>query len=73
MKRPHVLAKPAAAGLAQASGKTNEAMKNDFDFSRDIARIEATTLTRRRRCRYFPADHAVGLFGLLGGGQTDPG
>jgi pimeloyl-ACP methyl ester carboxylesterase len=54
-------------------GKIGEAMKNDFDFSREIAGIKATTLIVAGDADIFPPAHAVELFGLLGGGQRDPG
>lgn len=54
-------------------GKIGEAMKQDFDFSREIAGIEATTLIVAGDADIFPPAHSVELFGLLGGGQRDGG
>jgi len=54
-------------------GKIGEAMKVDFDFSRDIAGLAATTLIVAGDADIFPPAHAVEMFGLLGGGQRDPG
>ena len=54
-------------------GKIGEAMKQDFDFSKDIAGIKATTLIIAGDADIFPPAHAVELFGLLGGGQRDGG
>jgi pimeloyl-ACP methyl ester carboxylesterase len=53
--------------------KIGEAMKKDFDFSRKIAGIKATTLIVAGDADIFPPAHAVELFGLLGGGQRDGG
>ena len=54
-------------------GKIGEAMKKDFDFSKEIAAIKATTLIVAGDADIFPPAHAVQLFALLGGGQRDPG
>jgi len=54
-------------------GKIGEAMKEDFDFSREITGIEATTLIVAADADIFPPAHAVEMFGLLGGGQRDGG
>src|SRR3989442_3450419 len=54
-------------------GKIGEAMKQDFDFSQQIAGIKATTLIVAADADIFPPSHAVELFGLLGGGQRDGG
>ena len=48
-------------------------MKQDFDFSQQIAGIKATTLIVAADADIFPPSHAVELFGLLGGGQRDGG
>src|SRR3989442_11899455 len=53
--------------------KIGEAMKQDFDFSTEIAGIKATTLIVAWDADIFPPAHAVELFGLLGGGQRDGG
>lgn len=54
-------------------GKIGEAMKQEFDFSREIAGITATTLVVAGDADIFPPSHAVEMFGLLGGGQRDGG
>jgi pimeloyl-ACP methyl ester carboxylesterase len=54
-------------------GKIGEAMKKDFDFSREIPGIKATTLIVAGDADIVPPAHAVELFGLLGGGQRDGG
>jgi pimeloyl-ACP methyl ester carboxylesterase len=54
-------------------GKIGETMKKDFDFSKEIAAIKATTLIVAADADIFPPAHAVELFGLLGGGQRDGG
>ena len=54
-------------------GKIGEAMKEDFDFSKQIAGITATTLIVAGDADIFPPSHAVELFGLLGGGKRDGG
>jgi pimeloyl-ACP methyl ester carboxylesterase len=53
--------------------KIGETMKKDFDFSREIATIRATTLIVAGDADIFPPAHAVELFGLLDGGQRDGG
>ena len=54
-------------------GKIGEAMKQDFDFSREIAGLGATTLIVAADADIFPPAHAVEMFALLGGGQRDGG
>ena len=53
--------------------KIGEAMTKDFDFSRQIAAIQATTLVIAGDADIFPPAHAVEMFGLLGGGKKDGG
>ncbi|HZI21084.1 MAG TPA: alpha/beta hydrolase [Gemmatimonadales bacterium] len=53
--------------------KIGAAMKVDFDLSKDIPGITATTLVVAGDADIFPPAHAVELFGLLGGGQRDGG
>ena len=48
-------------------------MKQDFDYTREIAKVKATTLVVAADADIFPPSHAVELFGLLGGGQRDGG
>jgi pimeloyl-ACP methyl ester carboxylesterase len=53
--------------------KIGEAMKVDFDYSKEIAGIEAKTLIVAGDADIFPPAHAVEMFSLLGGGQRDGG
>jgi pimeloyl-ACP methyl ester carboxylesterase len=53
--------------------KIGEAMKHDFDLSKQIAGIRATTLVVAGDADIFPPAHAVEMFALLGGGQRDGG
>ena len=53
--------------------KIGEAMKVDFDFAEQIRAITAPTLVVAGDADIFPPAHAVEMFGLLGGGQRDPG
>jgi pimeloyl-ACP methyl ester carboxylesterase len=55
-------------------GKLGEAMKNDFDFSKEIPnKVKATTMIVAADADIFPPAHAVEFFGLLGGGKRDGG
>ena len=54
-------------------GKIGDAMKLDFDFSKEVAKIKASTLIVAGDADIFPPSHAVEVFGLLGGGKQDPG
>jgi pimeloyl-ACP methyl ester carboxylesterase len=53
--------------------KIGEAMKVEFDFSEDVAKIPAATLLVAGDADIFPPAHAVEVFGLLGGGKRDGG
>ena len=53
--------------------KIGEAMKKDFDYTNEVARIEAPTLIVAGDADIFPPAHAVEVFGLLGGGKRDGG
>ncbi|MBX6330302.1 MAG: alpha/beta hydrolase [Gemmatimonadaceae bacterium] len=53
--------------------KIGEAMKKDFDYTADVARITAPTLIVAADADMFPPAHAVEVFGLLGGGKRDGG
>lgn len=53
--------------------KIGEAMKQDFDFSKEIAGVKAPTLVVAGDADIFPPTHAVEMFGLLGGGKRDGG
>src|SRR5206468_12625938 len=64
---------PRPQDWARLLGKMVDAMKQDFDFSKEIAGITATTLIVAGDADIFPPAHAVELFGLLGGGKRDGG
>jgi pimeloyl-ACP methyl ester carboxylesterase len=53
--------------------KIGEAMKVDFDFSKEIAAIKASVLVVAGDADMFPPAHAVEMFELLGGGLRDGG
>jgi pimeloyl-ACP methyl ester carboxylesterase len=53
--------------------KIGEAMKVDFDFSKEIAAIKAPTMVVAGDADIFPPAHAVEMFELLGGGLRDGG
>jgi len=53
--------------------KIGEAMKGDFDYSKEVAQIKAPTMIVAGDADIFPPSHAVELFGLLGGGKRDGG
>jgi pimeloyl-ACP methyl ester carboxylesterase len=53
--------------------KMGEAMKKDFDFTKEVGKIQAPTLVVAADADIFPPSHAVEVFGLLGGGKRDPG
>ena len=54
-------------------GKLGDVMKEDFDFSNEMAKITSTTLLVAGDADIFPPAHAVEVFGLLGGGKRDGG
>lgn len=54
-------------------GKIGEAMKKDYDWTESVKKVTAPTLVIAADADIFPPSHAVELFGLLGGGQRDPG
>jgi pimeloyl-ACP methyl ester carboxylesterase len=64
---------PRPEDWARLLGKIGEAMEADFDLSKEVAKIQATTLVVAGDADIFPPAHAVELFGLLGGGQRDGG
>jgi pimeloyl-ACP methyl ester carboxylesterase len=53
--------------------KIGETMKKDYDWTASIKTIKAPTLVIAGDADIFPPSHAVELYGLLGGGQRDPG
>lgn len=54
-------------------GKIGDAMKVDFDLSKEVARLTVPTLIVAGDADIFPPAHAVEVFGLLGGGTRDAG
>jgi len=54
-------------------GKIGEMMKEDFDYSKEIAGIKAPTMIVAGDSEMFPPSHAAEFFGLLGGGKQDGG
>ena len=54
-------------------GKIGDAMKEDFDLSGEVGKIEAPTMVVAGDADIFPPAHAVEVFGLLGGGKQDGG
>jgi pimeloyl-ACP methyl ester carboxylesterase len=53
--------------------KIGDGMAKDFDLSKEVAGIKATTLIVAGDADIFPPAHAVEVFGLLGGGKRDGG
>ena len=53
--------------------KIGALMREDFDYTPDIARITAPVLFVQGDADIVPPSHAVELFGLLGGGKKDGG
>jgi pimeloyl-ACP methyl ester carboxylesterase len=64
---------PRPEDWARLLGKMGDAMKEDFDFSKQVAGIKATTLIVAGDADIFPPAHAVEVFRLLGGGKRDGG
>jgi pimeloyl-ACP methyl ester carboxylesterase len=54
-------------------GKLGAAMKDDFDYSKEIATIKAPTMIVAGDSEMFAPTHAAEFFGLLGGGKQDGG
>ncbi len=53
--------------------KVGAMMKQDFDFSKEVAAITAPSLIIAGDADLFPPSHAVEVFELLGGGKKDGG
>jgi pimeloyl-ACP methyl ester carboxylesterase len=68
----HAIA-PNPANFPQLLDKIGAAMKNEFDFSNELASITAPTLIVAGDADMFPPSHAVEMFELLGGGKKDGG
>jgi pimeloyl-ACP methyl ester carboxylesterase len=64
---------PRPEDWARLLGKIGELMKRDYDWSKEIAGIQAPTMVVAGDADIFPPAHAVELFGLLGGGRRDGG
>jgi pimeloyl-ACP methyl ester carboxylesterase len=64
---------PRPEDWARLLGKIGVAMKKDFDFSKEVAKITVPTMIVAADADLFPPAHAVEVFGLLGGGQRDGG
>ena len=64
---------PRPEDWARLLGKMGDAMKEDFDLTKQVARIKATTMIVAGDADIFPPAHAVEVFGLLGGGKRDGG
>jgi pimeloyl-ACP methyl ester carboxylesterase len=73
MYQMYVSLAPKPEDFPQLLEKIGEAMKKDFDFSKEVAGIQATTLIVAGDADIFPPAHAVEVFGLLGGGRRDGG
>jgi pimeloyl-ACP methyl ester carboxylesterase len=68
----HALA-PRPEDFPRLLTKIGEAMKVDFDFSKEITAIKAATMVVAGDADIFPPAHAVEMFELLGGGLRDGG
>lgn len=64
---------PKPEDWARLLSKLGDVMKEDFDFSEEMAKIKATTLLVAGDADIFPPAHAVEVFGILGGGKRDGG
>ena len=64
---------PRPQDWARLLGKMGDAMKEDFDLTKQVAGIKATTMIVAGDADIFPPAHAVEVFGLLGGGKRDGG
>jgi pimeloyl-ACP methyl ester carboxylesterase len=53
--------------------KVGELLALDYDWSAEVAKVEAPTMLVYGDADAIPPAHAVEFFGLLGGGQRDPG
>lgn len=53
--------------------KIGDSMKDDFDFTKEVAKLAMPTMIVAGDADIFPPAHAVEVFGLLGGGKRDGG
>jgi pimeloyl-ACP methyl ester carboxylesterase len=73
MYQGYVAVAPRPQDFPRLLKKIGEAMKQDFDFSKQISSLQAPTLVMAADADLFPPSHAVEFFGLLGGGKKDGG
>jgi pimeloyl-ACP methyl ester carboxylesterase len=73
MYQGYVAVAPRPQDFPKLLKKIGEAMKQDFDFSKQISSLQAPTLVMAADADLFPPSHAVEFFGLLGGGKRDGG
>jgi pimeloyl-ACP methyl ester carboxylesterase len=73
MYQLYVSIAPRPEDFPRLLGKVGEMMKGDFDYSKEIAGIKATTMIVAGDSDMFPPSHAAEFFGLLGGGKRDGG
>lgn len=73
MYQGYVAVAPRPQDFPRLLKKIGEAMKQDFDFSKQISSLQAPTMVMAADADLFPASHAVEFFGLLGGGKRDGG
>lgn len=64
---------PRPEDFGRLLGKIGEAMKKEYDFSAQVAKIQAPVLVMAADADLFPPAHAVEVYGLLGGGKKDGG
>lgn len=53
--------------------KTGELLRQDYDWSSEVATLSMPVLVVAADADTYPPAHAAEFFGLLGGGQRDPG
>lgn len=73
MYQSYVAIAPRPQDFGRLLGKIGEAMKQDFDFSAQVAKIQAPVLVMAADADMFPPSHAIEIYGLLGGGKRDGG
>lgn len=73
MYQGYVALAPRPQDFGKLLAKIGEAMKQDFDFSKQVAQIQAPVLVMAADSDLFPPSHAVEVYGLLGGGKRDGG
>ncbi|WP_224245478.1 alpha/beta fold hydrolase [Hyalangium gracile] len=73
MYQGYVAVAPRPQDFPKLLTKIGAAMKQDFDFSKQISALQAPTLVMAADADLFPPSHAVEFYGLLGGGKKDAG